>query len=176
MLRKYNAKASFFLIGENIEKYPDLVKEINAEGHTIGLHTFSHNNLFPFFSVKRIKRELIKNNEIIYRCLGYKTILFRPPFGVTNPQIAKAVKALNLKVVGWNRRSLDTISKNSKKVSKKITGKLKPGDIVLLHDYSDICLEVLEKVLEYAKSQNLKAETLSEFFETEKNWVSELTK
>ena len=80
---------------------------------------------------------------------------FRPPFGVTNPNIAKAVKKLNLHTFGWSIRSLDTIAKDPEKVYNKIVSKIKKGDVVLIHDSSDLSVVVLEKLLLYLDRNNI---------------------
>ncbi|NPA68249.1 MAG: polysaccharide deacetylase family protein [Chlorobi bacterium] len=145
VLKKHNQKAIFFCIGKNIEKYPEIAKQIIAEGHTIGNHSFSHSYFFDFFSTKKIIKELEKTNIIIEKLTGENCDIFRPPYGVTNPNIAKAVKILNLRVAGWNIRSLDTV-KNKKQVLKRLK-KAKPGDIVLFHDTKKDTPEILNDFL-----------------------------
>lgn len=150
LLERYKAKGTFFCIGEKIKNLPELTKAIHAKGHTIGNHSFSHRNSFPIFSKSRIVRELVLTNQWIYDTIGIRCQLFRPPFGVTNPNIAKAVRHLGMHTIGWNIRSFDT-SKSSDKVVENVIKKIKPGVIILLHDDRPQVYEILEAILLYAQ-------------------------
>ncbi len=94
LLRAYNAKATFFCIGNQIEKHPKLFKTIIDEQHSVGNHTYSHSNNFGFFSTQKVISELEKTNAIIKEQTGLEVLLYRPAFGVTNPNIKRAIKAL----------------------------------------------------------------------------------
>ena len=164
LLKKYNANATFFVIGDNVHKHPDLLKKINKEGHLIGNHSYYHQNSFGFLSTKKVMDELEKTNRIIEKNINLKMKFFRPPFGVTNPNIAKAVKNLNLHTFGWSIRSLDTIAKDPEKVYQKIISKIKKGDILLMHDTSELSVTVLEMVLKYLEQNHIKTITLDKLF------------
>ena len=154
ILKQYNAKATFFIVGENAEKYPELVKRIANEGHTIGNHTYSHKHTFPIFGLNEIIEDISKTSIIIKKLTGKQPQFFRPPFGVTNPRIAKAVNKLNLKTIGWNIRSLDTKIKNPERVVSRVNKRIKPGSVILLHDYTDSYSKILEQILSYMSSNN----------------------
>src|SRR5690554_4831823 len=160
ILEKYKAKATFFCIGKQIEKHPDICIRIHSEGHQIGNHSYSHSNSFGFFSAEKIKAELQKTDSLIEKITGKKNHYFRPPFGVTNPHIARAVKALNHKVIGWNIRSLDTVIEDKNKILNRITHKIQPGSINLLHDTSEKTLWVLEQLLLTLQRENYKTITI----------------
>ncbi len=145
VLKKHNQKATFFCIGKNLEKYSETAKQIVAEGHTTGNHSYSHSFYFDFFRTKKVIEELEKTNKLIKEITGKDCTIFRPPYGVTNPNIAKAVKKLNMQVSGWNIRSLDTV-KNKKQVLIRLQ-KAKPGDIILFHDTKIITPEILDDFL-----------------------------
>ncbi len=114
-LKRANVKATFFLIGKNILNDKEVVKQIHDEGHLIGNHSFTHSGWFDLFSANRIKSELIQTEMLIQETTGITTKLFRPPFGVTNPNLRKALTKLNLISIGWNVRSFDTSIKDEKK-------------------------------------------------------------
>ncbi len=160
LLKKHHAKATFFCIGKHIENHPDIIKNILDQGHTIGNHTYSHANSFGFFSTENVIKELQKTNSIVQNQTGLKLNLYRPAFGVTNPNIARAVKALKLTTIGWNKRSLDTTKLSDEAVLKRITTSLKAGDIILLHDTSEKTLIVLEQLLLFLQQQNLESVTV----------------
>ncbi len=160
LLEKYNAKATFFCIGNHIEAHPDVFKMILQKGHTVGNHTYSHSNYFGFFSTNRVMADLAKTNALIHKLVGKEVIFYRPAFGVTNPKIRNAVKQLNLLAIGWSIRSLDTTSRDVKAVFKRVTKHVKAGDIILLHDTSDKTLVVLEQLLLFLHHKNLTSVTI----------------
>lgn len=147
VLTKYGAKGSFFCVGQQVEKYPGLVKNMYSEGHDIGNHSYSHPNQMGFLSTEKVYHEIKKCEEILRNVLGGSPRFYRPPFGVTNPNIAKALSKTNYKVIGWNIRSLDTVIRNEKKLYDRIYYKIKPGSIILMHDTSQKSVNVLEKIL-----------------------------
>lgn len=134
VLAKWNAKATFFCIGAQIEKHPDILEQIVKQGHLVGNHTYSHQHTFPVFSQKKMLEDVEKASTEIAKITGTKPNYFRPPFGVTNPRIAKMLKQTKLTSIGWNKRSLDTSIKDQSKILQRITTNLKSGDIILLHD------------------------------------------
>jgi peptidoglycan-N-acetylglucosamine deacetylase len=162
LLAEYQVKATFFCIGKEIEKYPELVARIAREGHLIGNHSYSHSNFFDFYSWRRVKRELEQTNELISRYTGQQAQWFRPPFGVTNPPISRAVKALGLKVIGWSVRSLDTVIHDEKRLSRKVMQKLSAGDVILFHDTHAHVVPVLRTILEELKKRGLEVRPLDE--------------
>jgi len=167
LLKKYNAKATFFLIGNQIEKNQEIVSEILRGGHSIGNHTFSHTNNFGFLKTDKVISDLKKNTALVERLFQVKMNLFRPAFGVTNPRIRKAVKKLNLQVFGWSVRSLDTTKDSKDKILARITKTLKKGDVVLLHDTSQKSVEVLEQFLVFLEKKKLQSVTIDQLFNIE---------
>lgn len=164
LLKQYDIKATFFCIGSQIEKHPEILQKIISEGHTVGNHSYSHSNFFGFFDTARIIAELLETNALIEKYTGNKPQLFRPPFGATSPSIARAVKSTGLRVTGWNIRSLDTVIKSGKKILKRITKRLAPGSIILLHDTSQKSVAVLEQLLVFLQQHNYKAVSIPELF------------
>jgi len=164
LLKKYNVKASFFCIGQHAEKYPELVQNILSEGHIIGNHSFSHIDSYGFLSFKKVLMDIEQGQEVFKKIANLNLQFFRPPFGVTNPNISKAVNRLKLKTFGWQVRSFDTVAKDPDKVFKKISKKIRKGDIILLHDTSEISIEILEKLLQFLQNKNLKSVTLEKLF------------
>ncbi len=159
VLRNYNVKATFFIIGEKAELHPEIVKNILSEGHKIGIHTYSHKGIFPLLSYENTLDEIKKTKDILERISRQPVTLFRPPFGVTNPNIGKAVKELNLQTIGWSIRSYDTnMSQERIEVAEKVISKLKGNDIILLHDDrqgSDILVDELLKRLQMMNYQTV---------------------
>lgn len=147
ILKQYNIKATFFMIGSKAAQLPHIVREIVAEGHSIGSHTYSHKGVFPISGAKKVEIELCKCSSVIADIAGEQPKLFRPPFGVTNPIIGRVVRKLGLNSIGWSIRSLDTVSRRSREnVCNGIIKRLHSGAIILLHDRcndADILLQML---------------------------------
>lgn len=162
LLEKYNAKATFFLIGHKIDDNKEVVNQIISNGHSIGNHTYAHTNNYGFLSAKQVLLDLEKCMNKIEDLFHIKTKMFRPAFGVTNPRIAKAVQELKLQTIGWSVRSLDTTKDSKEKILKRITKNLQKGDVVLLHDTSEKTIEVLEHFLEFLKDKNMKSITVDQ--------------
>lgn len=168
LLKKEGAKASFFLIGNKIEAQTPLVKRMLAEGHSIGNHSYSHTGQFPIQSSSKITAEILLTQQLIESISGKANPYFRPPFGVTNPLIAKAVAKCKLLTIGWNIRSFDTVSKDKERTLKKITSALKGGDIILLHEHTDISYWLTEEIIKFAKDKNLQLVSLDELLSSRK--------
>lgn len=162
ILNHYNAKATFFCIGQNIEKHPEILKAIAEHGHGIGNHSFSHNLMIDFNSTEAWLNEIKQTDNTIYKITGKKTALFRPPFGVTTPKLAKALKVTEHRVIGWNIRSFDTVIKNPKHIAKNITKRIQPGAVILLHDKQTNVLPVLEHLLQFLQKQDYQSATINE--------------
>lgn len=160
ILKKHNVKATFFCIGNQIEKHPYILQKIYTEGHIIGNHTYSHTSKMGFLSSTEINKEISTNTELITNSIGKKPKLYRPPFGVTNPNIAKAVKQKNVISIGWNIRSLDTIITDEEKLFQRVKNKIKPGGIILFHDTTQQTVVVLERLLLFLQSEKYQLETV----------------
>ncbi|WP_452232906.1 polysaccharide deacetylase family protein [Lacinutrix sp. MEBiC02595] len=165
LLNTYNAKATFFCIGKEIEMHPETFKSIVEQGHTIGNHTYSHSTKFGFFSVEEIVSELQQTNNIIKQQIGLEALLYRPTFGVTNPRIKRALQIIKLHSIGWNKRSLDTRNLSEKTILKRVTKNLKKGDVILLHDTSDKTIAVLEQLLLFLQQQKITSVTIDNLFQ-----------
>lgn len=160
ILKDKGVKATFFVIGKNAEKYPDLLRRIDAEGHIVGNHSYSHNQLIAFFSKERLTNDLAKCSAAIDQILGRKPKLFRPPFGVTNPRYAAVLKDLNMQSIGWSLRSFDTRAKNKYQLIQNVISKLQKRDIVLLHDHLPVTADALEDLIEHCRSKNIDIQPL----------------
>ena len=150
LLEKYDAHATFFLIGEKVAKYPELTLMILAAGHAIGNHTQTHPQ-FSFWRLgpKALARE-IDGFEGTITSLGIATPLwFRAPAGLKNPFLHPILATRGLRLVGWSARGYDTRIANSGKIVCRIKRSLVSGTIILFHErkQSEICLKALEQLL-----------------------------
>lgn len=156
ILKDHDLESCFFCIGDRVTKHPELVSRIHNDGHIVANHSYFHKWSFDLQSAKQMEKELLETDNAIERIINSRPRYFRPPFGVTNPNLSEAVRLRGYQTVGWNVRSLDTVIKDPKKLLKRITKGLKGGDIVLFHDYSDQMLEVLPSFITHVNTIGLK--------------------
>jgi len=135
-------------VGHRIADNPLLAKKIHDSGHLLGNHSYWHSNTFDLQTTEKIEQELLTTNNAIEQAIGLKPKLFRPPFGVTNPMVAKAIKRGGFQTIGWSIRSFDTVSRNRELLLKRLTHAIKGGDIILFHDYCDVTLAILPEFLD----------------------------
>ncbi len=134
ILNKYDIKATFFLIGKNIEYYPDIVKREINEGHEIGNHTYSHAQLDKL-TKEAIEKE-ISDFENTLSCLcDYAPSIIRPPCGSFGNELKSAVEKINYKIVLWSIDTRDWSHTPADIITNNILSKAKSGDIILMHDY-----------------------------------------
>lgn len=156
ILKQYKVESAFFCIGNRVKQHPELVKQIYSDGHVIGNHSYWHGKTFDLLPTNAVIKELSDTNTAIHEVIGLTPKFFRPPYGVTNPMVASAVKRNKFTVVGWSVRSFDTIIKSKAKLFKRVTSQIKGGDIVLFHDYCETTLEILPDFLDYVSRIGLK--------------------
>jgi peptidoglycan/xylan/chitin deacetylase (PgdA/CDA1 family) len=148
-----NVKATFFCIGNRIAGNEAILKQVQAYGHIIGNHSYSHHFWFDMYSSKKMEDDLKQMDAVMERVTGLKPKLFRPPYGVTNPNLAKAIKNGGYTPVGWSVRSMDTVIKDGKKLLAKINEGIKPGAVFLFHDTSKTTLDVLPEFIQEVKKR-----------------------
>ncbi|MES2133373.1 MAG: polysaccharide deacetylase family protein [Bacteroidota bacterium] len=152
VLKRHHVKAVFFVVGKNFAANETIIKQMIAEGHHIGNHSFSHDAMIDLWSTKKITHDFENCQKLIEAYQpGKKTM--RPPYGVTNPNVAGAIKKLGLQSIGWNIRSYDTSIKDVEKIKQRVISKLKPGAIILLHDRLDYMPELLESLIPAIKEK-----------------------
>lgn len=153
ILKAQNVPAAFFSIGKNAVSNPELVKRWKDEGHVIGNHSYNHGFNFDWQSAKTMQAEIEQTNEAIAGLTGQKPKLFRPPYGVTNPNLAKAVHRSKMHSIGWSLRSFDTKAKDADQLLHRILSQLKGGDIILLHDSMDVTRQILTPLITEARKK-----------------------
>lgn len=152
LLKQENIKATFFCIGRFITGNEKILKQIKEEGHIIGNHSYSHHFWFDMFSSGKMLDDLKKMDIETEKVTGVRPKLFRPPYGVTNPNLKKAIIKGGYTPVGWSVRSMDTVIKDKERLLSKIKGALKPGAVFLFHDTSKTTLNVLPEFIKEVKN------------------------
>jgi peptidoglycan/xylan/chitin deacetylase (PgdA/CDA1 family) len=134
ILREHHVPATFFLCGKNVERYPEVVRRIHAENHTIGNHTYSHPFLY-FKSRSRMGEEIDRTQAVIERVTGIRPRLFRPPYGARWFGLFRVLEKRGLRAVQWSDPSFDWQVKNRPADVARLTlRRLRPGSIILMHD------------------------------------------
>jgi len=133
VLAKQEVKATFFLIGKYVQLRPDIVREILAAGHAIGNHTYTH-PLLIFKSVGQIASELQGCEKAIFEAAGARCKLFRPPFGGRRPAVLRMARRFGFTPVMWNVTGFDWNAPSAEYIEGKVVGKVRGGDVILLHD------------------------------------------
>lgn len=134
LLRFEKVPAAFFCIGRHVENNPELAARIVREGHLLENHSYAHSNFTNFYFTARLQAALALTQAVIEKSSGAAPRFFRPPVGLSNPATFRAAQNLNLKVIGWTIRSLDTVIARPEKIVARIHHELQPGAIILLHD------------------------------------------
>jgi peptidoglycan/xylan/chitin deacetylase (PgdA/CDA1 family) len=133
LLSKHKIYATFFVTGKEAFEHPQLIKEILAEGHTVGNHSYSHDNLIMFKSSKALIKEIASTQDIL-RKFEITPLAFRPPVGITNPRLGKVLDKSDMYNVNFNCRAIDGGNRWIRNLSERILRRVRPDAIVALHD------------------------------------------
>ena len=156
VLKKHNIKAMFFIVGKRIHGNENLLLEMKKDGHIIGNHTWSHDKWFDFWASDRMYMDIEQNSKQLQSITGDEVLYFRPPYGVTNPPLAKALKKTGMIVVGWSFRSLDSVKGAGSSMEKKVLKNVTAGDILLFHDTVKGMPQLLDKLIPELQSKGFK--------------------
>jgi peptidoglycan/xylan/chitin deacetylase (PgdA/CDA1 family) len=157
LLKRYNARATFFLIGAKAAKYPELTRMILDAGHTIGNHTQTHPRFsFWRFGPRALAREIDEFEATILSIGVAAPIWFRAPAGFKNPFLHPILAARGLQLVGWSARAFDTRIDDSRRIVRRIKRSIVSGTIILFHEGHQpmVCLSALEQLLHELTSEH----------------------
>lgn len=129
-LKAESVRASFFVCGKNVRRFPEVTKRIVADGHAIGNHSHSHSFFLTLLGL--LKKETLETNQIIESVTGVRPTLFRPPWGLATPWLKSQIP--EMQIVRWDIDSRDWRRPGVEKIVKRVTKNIRPGAIVLLHD------------------------------------------
>jgi peptidoglycan/xylan/chitin deacetylase (PgdA/CDA1 family)/GT2 family glycosyltransferase len=138
ILKQYKIKATFFVIGQNARRYPEVCRQIVAEGNVIGNHSYHHQKSLCLRWGKAVTRDIELAHQTIYECTGFEPKLFRPPYGFRTPWLMRTVRHLGYTVVTWDNMTGDwKANKSGEEIVRTITQRVKPGSVIVLHDGRD---------------------------------------
>lgn len=161
-LEAYDAKATFFVIGDNVSKHPEIFRSLLDAGHAVGNHTFHHLKQ-PTVATQQYLEDIEACDRILKE-QGHKTQLFRPPYGKLRSKVAKKIATKGKRIVMWDVVSGDfDLQLDPDHCAQNVLKHITPGSIVVFHDSLKAeprLRHALPKVLEYIREQNWKAESL----------------
>ena len=158
LLNKYNAHATFFVLGEKATNNADILKQQIAQGCEIANHSWDHTNLSKV-SMKKVNKQYNKTAKIVKKLTGYDIKLLRPPYGAISKKMRKSLKH---PMILWNVDTLDWKTKDPKKILKVVKKEVKDGDIILMHDIHPTTATALETVLPWLVQNGYDILTVSE--------------
>lgn len=168
-LARHNAHTTFFVIGRALAEQPELARRIAAEGHTLGNHSWRHGRLQNFYRRKDFELEITRGEEAIRAVTSEPQPLYRPPIGIKSPALARIAYRRGMRVVAWSLHSRDTRIRDPERIARRVLKKVRPGDIILMHDGHDLphksrpaCAEALEMILQGLDERGLECVSVPE--------------
>lgn len=168
LLDQYDMRASFFVVGTQVEAHPALAREIVRRGHSLENHTQHHFKLFSLLGPRRLWQEIIENQLAIATHTGQRARFFRPTAGFRSPLLAPLLSHSGLQLATWTRRGFDTRERDPEHILARLCRNLSSGDILLLHDGHSardsagmpVILTVLPRLLASMQARGLRSVSL----------------
>ncbi len=157
-LKKKNVKATFFLLGEQVEKHPEIVKKIYEEGHVIGNHSYKHEQLSKL-TMQKACEQVNRTNELIYDITGENPAYLRPPFGDWHEKLDCEA---NMVEVLWDVDTLDWSSQNHNEIVNKVLKNVKENDIILMHDGYETSVTAAMEIIDTLRERGYEFVTVDE--------------
>ncbi len=169
ILKEYDIRATFFVIGENAAAEPDRIRMIYDAGHEIGNHTYTHAYISKI-DKEALREEILKTEEVLKQITGERPCVFRPPGGYYDEQSLAVLEEMGYQSILWSLDTRDWSMPKSDTIASKIEENAVGGDIILFHDLNDKRLptpEALKRILPYLKENGYEFVTISEMIENE---------
>lgn len=157
ILKKYNVKATFFVMGWSAKKYPELIKQMVREGHAVAIHTMSHPKLTRLNN-KQLYFEVVKSRDIVKSIIGKTPVCLRPPFGITNSRVNAFIRDQQMIPVPMGFNSFDYNRPGVNKLVHWVVSNAKAGRVFLLHDgykYRQQTVKALPAIIEGIRKKGL---------------------
>ena len=160
-LEKDGGLATFFLVGDRVEKYAETAQREYASGCLVGTHMYSHTKLTDMTAAE-VENELNQCSAIHLSVIGAQPSVARPPYGSTNATVREAV---NLPLVNWSLNSNDWETRDADRIYNDVMNNIQDGDIVLFHDLKDFSASAIERIVPALTKQGYQLVTVQELFE-----------
>jgi peptidoglycan/xylan/chitin deacetylase (PgdA/CDA1 family) len=177
-LKAAGVKATFFMLGEHVEKYPEVARRVAREGHEIGNHSYSHGALI-YYTKDELKLTIKKAEEAIEKATGVTTKYFRPPKAWLSKREKKKIKEMGYEIILWSLNSKDWVNFDDKYIIRYLVRNVRPGDIILFHDsggFFDIeggnrweTVLAVPRLIEKLREKGYKFVTISELLSRQSN-------
>jgi peptidoglycan-N-acetylglucosamine deacetylase len=145
VLKEYDVKATFFLLGARAKAFEDITRRIHAEGHAIGNHTYWHPKLVNE-DTGRFHWELTQTENALYDIVGFRPSLFRPPYGALSEEILEMASEMGYSTIAWSVDSVDWMQLTPEQIQKNVLSNVHPGAIILMHDGGNWDMDLLGTV------------------------------
>lgn len=159
-LKRYDVKATFFVLGSSVVQNPGLVKRELAEGHQVGSHSWDHPQLTKL-STQEVYNQILQTQKVVFDQTGYFPTTMRPPYGAVNKEVAEAI---GLPIIQWSVDTEDWKNKNAGVVTQRVLAGATDGAIVLMHDIHKTTAASLDATLQQLKSQGYEFVTIDELY------------
>lgn len=167
ILKRYNAKATFFVVGEMAEKHPELIRAETSAGHSVGNHTYDHVSLIKIPD-EYVATEIKACGDVLQAITGKSPTLFRPPGGAYDPFVAEAAESLGYTMVLWTDDPGDYASPGISIIEKRLLQDFRPGGVLLLHDGIQQTVDLLPAFLQRMQAQGYEFVTIDQMLAAEK--------
>src|SRR5690625_3736121 len=161
ILNEYDAKATFFMLGSQVDYFPDIANQVADAGHEIGYHTWEHQDL-TLLGPENIRKEVSETADRIHNATGVRPYLFRPPYGAYNELVINDATQSENSIILWSVDSLDWQSRNADAVNQEISQEITPGAIVLMHDIHPTTADALPELLKSLRDEGYQFVTVSQ--------------
>jgi peptidoglycan-N-acetylglucosamine deacetylase len=169
ILKRYNIPATFFVVGSEVKRFPDIIQRIHRENHIIGNHTWNHPDITTL-STNELWKEINSTNIEIKKIIGHSPNLFRPPYSSINDKNTDAIRKFGMTSVLWNIDSTDWYEKSSLGIQKNVISKLQENSLIVMHDGDqygsgprDQIVTSLPKIIQYLLENDYHFLTVPEF-------------
>ncbi|MDQ0271922.1 polysaccharide deacetylase family protein [Cytobacillus purgationiresistens] len=168
VLNQYNVPGTFFLLGSRAVAYPEIVTQIQNEGHVIGNHTYIHPNLVDESDIEMLEQEVTRSEDALNDIIGYRPHLFRPPYGFLYNELVEKLAEMQYLVIGWSVDSLDWQEDPPEVIASNVLDDVQPGAIILMHDGAGVdgdrtnTIESLHQIIPTLQEQGYEFVTVPE--------------
>lgn len=170
VLKEHKIKATFFLIGNRAELFPEVIKRMVKEGHVVGNHTMNHPDILKL-NQAQTEKEIMDCEQVLAKYTGYNTALFRSPYGSLDPDKVRFIKKQGYKIIAWNVDSLDWKSLSAEQVKYNILDNVREGSIILQHSSGgkeenlEGTVAALPEIIEILRGEGYKFVTVPELLD-----------
>src|SRR5690606_1513108 len=169
LLRARGHRATFFVVGKKVERHPEIVQRMRADGHGIGLHGYAHHRSYSLRPPAFVEQDVRRTQEAVAAAAGVRPTILRPPVGYVSSRTALGARRAGVVLVAWSARAIDGLKRTAAdQVVRRVAAGLRPGAIVMLHDaaeredFTPAALEALPRILDLIDERGLKTATIEE--------------